>query len=977
MKKYLFVLLLLLFFCGRLFGQIRNEGVPYIKNHSLKEYEASPQNWAVVQDHRGIMYFGNNYGVLEFDGNHWRRLGLPNRSTVHSLAVSKEGRVYVGGQNEFGYLQPDEQGLMTFVSLKPFINNKDRSFADVWNIYTHDEEVFFCTVSGVYHYKDDTIKVYRTPYEPTGFPSFVQGKLLVPVLGKGLFELKDEKLVLIPGSERIATYTLASILPYPGGRALIVTEDNGIFIYDGYGGFSASNWPVESFLVKNKVNTAVPLADGYAIGTALNGLVVIDMEGNPTQHLNREKGLQNSTVRSIYQDQKENLWLALNNGIDYVEANSPFTIFNDRLGLPGTGYTSLLDNSKLYLGTSDGLFYKPISEQENPLNPMPLKCVQNSEGQVYNLQKISGKLLLSHHNGPFEIIDNRAVKLSDHRGAWLFLQLKSKPDYFICGTYYGLLLYKMVDGKLVFQNSIQGFDESSRVMEEDSEGNLWIAHGYIGLFKLKLSEDLKQVEKVSFYGEKNGFPSNLGINVFKINGKLVFTGLQGIYYYNKNTDRFEVYEELNRLFDKDVQVRKLVEDKEGNVWFSAGDEMGVIRKLSNGSYEVTKNVFNKLEGKLVGGFEHIAYYNNQNVLIGIDEGFVQYRPTYLHKSSLQERFSTLIRRVEVRKQATDSLIYGGSFVSNGLAKSIQPEHNIPTLPYTLNSLKFTFGAILYDGIEDVQYKYYLEGFDEGWSPWMTTLQKEYTNLREGTYNFRVRARNIYNQESEEAVYTFRVSPPWYRSIWAYTFYVLFGVLLGMLLWKIIDRHINETKKKLRQEQEKALRLKEAQHMEEVLKAEKEIIRLNNEKLESELTHKSQELTSSALHVMQNMEAVHKVKDQLQRVMDEVTDKETRQQLRKILRSVDEEIKIENNWEQFELHFNQVHQDFLKRLSSDYPDLTHKDLKMCAYLRLNLSSKDIASLLKLSLRGVETSRYRIRKKMNLEQDESLTECILKY
>jgi ligand-binding sensor domain-containing protein/DNA-binding CsgD family transcriptional regulator len=975
--RFSFVFLFFLIFSLPLVAQVKGEGVPYIKNYSLKEYQASPQNWAVVQDHRGIMFFGNNYGVLEFDGNHWRRLGLPNRSIVHSLAVNQQGRVYVGGQDEFGYLQPDEAGLMAYVSLKPLISSNDTTFADVWNIFTKDDDVFFCTVSGVYHFDGDKVQVYKTPYDPTGFPFFVQGRLLVPVLGKGIYELKDERLVPIPGSEQISAYTIASILPYPGGRALILTEERGIFIYDGMNSFSPSNWPVEDFLIKNKVNTATALAEGYAIGTILNGLVVIDMDGRPTQHLNSSKGLQNSTVRSIYQDHKENLWLALNYGIDYVEMNSPFKVFNGRLGLPGTGYASLVNHATLYLGTSDGLFYKPMADDENPLNPLPLRRVENTEGQVYNLQQIGGKIILSHHNGPFEVVDNKAVRLAEHRGTWQFLPLQSRPGYYVCGTYHGLMLYKMVDGRLVFQHKLAGFEESSRIMEEDSDGNIWVAHGYIGLFKIKLAKDLSKVEQVRFYGEKNGLPSNLGINVYKINGKLVFTGLQGIYVYNKKTDRFEVYDELNKLFDSQVQVRKLVEDKEGNIWFSAGEEMGLIRKLSNGSYEVIRNVFNKLEGKLVGGFEHIAYYSNQNVLIGIDEGFVQYQPNFLQKNSLQEKFYTLIRQVEVRKQASDSLIYGGSHVHNGLIENVQPAHSIPTLPYALNSLKFTFGAILYDGIEDVQYRYYLEGFDEDWSPWGTTLQKEYTNLREGAYTFRVKARNVYNQESEEAAYQFTVSPPWYRSFWAYAFYVLLGLLVAYLIWKMMDRRVHLARLKLQQEQAKALRLQEAQHMEEVLKAEKEIIRLNNEKLESELNHKTQELTSSALHVMQNVEAVHKVKEQLQRLMDEVGEKDTRLQLRKILRAVEEEIKIENNWEQFEIHFNQVHQDFLKRLSQDYPELTHKDLKMCAYLRLNLSSKDIASLLKLSLRGVETSRYRIRKKMNLEQDENLTDVIMRY
>ncbi|MBJ6118679.1 hypothetical protein JAO76_10775 [Pontibacter sp. BT310] len=973
MRKHTLLLILILFSFLSVSTQVKGEGIPYIRNFTLKEYQASPQNWAVVQDHRGLMYFGNNYGVLEFDGNHWRQIGMPNRSNVHALAISKAGRVYVGGQNDFGYLTPDAKGLMTFVSLKNLIEDKHRSFADVWSIYTIDDNVYFCTVAGVYHYRNGKINVYNAPVEPTGFPFLVHGKLLIPVPDKGIYELKENKLVFIPGSEKTAPYTIASILPYPGGKALVITEENGILIYDEYTGFQASDWVINDFLIRNKVNTATVLSEGYAIGTTLNGLLIIDSEGNARQHINRERGLQNSTVRSIYQDQKGNLWLALNNGIDYVESNSPFTLYDTRSGLPGTAYTSLLDKDLLYLGTSDGLFFKTLRDQESPLNPMQLKRIENTEGQVYKLQKINDKLLLSHHNGPFEIVGNKAVKLSNHRGAWMFMQLKTHPGYVICGTYHGLLLYKFENGKLLFQRKLKGFDESSRVMEEDADGTIWVAHGYKGLYKLKLDENLQQVENVSFYNQKHGFPSDININVFKINGKLIFTGLRGIYSYNKSTDRFELYPELNNLFDSTTQVRKLYEDKEGNIWFSAGNEMGYIRKHSNGKNEIVKNVFNRLNGKLVGGFEHIAYYNNQNVLIGIDEGFVHYRPTFLHRNGLDEKFYTLIRKVEAGVQSTDSLIYGGTTLPDD-AKSEAVE---PALAYTLNSVKFTFGAIVYDGTENVQYQYYLDGFDQDWSPWVTTLQKEYTNLREGTYTFKVRAKNIYNQESVEANYTFSVLPPWYRSWWAFVLYALTGIVVLLLLRKVIQKHIRSTEAKLQQVQEKALKLKEAQHMEEVLKAEKEIIRLNNEKLERELNHKTQELTSSALHVMQNMEAVYKVKGQLEQAMDKVADKETRQQLKRILRSVDEEIKIENNWEQFEFHFNQVHQDFLKRLSHDYPDLTHKDLKMCAYLRLNLSSKEIASLLKLSLRGVETSRYRIRKKMNLDQEASLTESILRY
>ncbi|MDQ3292337.1 MAG: LuxR C-terminal-related transcriptional regulator, partial [Bacteroidota bacterium] len=325
----------------------------------------------------------------------------------------------------------------------------------------------------------------------------------------------------------------------------------------------------------------------------------------------------------------------------------------------------------------------------------------------------------------------------------------------------------------------------------------------------------------------------------------------------------------------------------------------------------------------------------------------------------------------------DSLLSGGTYADKEVTSVNQAKNSIPQLPFKLNSLRFTFSATAYEEPDKMQYQYFLEGYDPNWSTWTQANQKEYTNLLEGKYTFHVRGRDIFNQASSETTYTFTISPPWYRTIWAYIFYVLLAILLLLLLKKFIKQREIKERVRLQQEQEKALKLQEAQHAEQVLKAEKEIIKLNNEKLENELFHKNKELASSAMHVTQSLDSIQRLKDQLQDTMIRINDGEALHQMRKLLRSVEEEINFENNWEQFEIHFNQIHQDFIKRLRVEYPQLTHRDIKLCTYLRLNLSSKEIASLLNLSIRGVETSRYRIRKKMNLEQDINLTEFILKY
>jgi hypothetical protein len=945
-------------------AQTRFKGIPYIKNYTRQEYSGSPFNWAVVQDARGLIHVANNYFVMELDSKAWRIIVLQNRTVVRSLAIDEKGKVYVGGQDDFGYLAPDPKGEMQFVSLRSKIDKANQNFDDVWKIYVTSDGVAFCTSAGIYYLVDDKITFYSIKDTIIDLCYYVNDRLFLTVLNKGIFEFRKGEIVLIPNSEKISNDFISGILPGVDNEMLIVTQNSGIYSYDGYSTFKTWNTQgADEFLKKNKIVSSAILANGYVFGSSYDGLLIIDKKGVPVLHLNKEKGLQDNGVEYIYPDNSGNLWLALRNGVDYIEVNSPFSLYNSKTKISGAAFTSLLENTRLYLGTSEGLYYKDWTKGQNALNETSFKLIENSEGQTYNLQKIGNLLLLGHHNGPYQIIGNKAVRISDHHGAWLFEPVAGKPGYIVCGTYTGLLLFQIVNGKLVFKNKIKGFDESSRIMEQDDEGNIWIAHGYKGVYKIKLNDEMTAVDKMDFYNSKSGFPSDVFINVFKINNKLVFAGEHGIFKYNKSKNRFEPHEEFNKLIDSTNHTRKLIEDIEGNIWFSSADDIGVLKKLNNGNYEVSKTIFNKLSKSLVGGFEHITYYNEHNVLIGTNDGFVQYDPSFVDHAD--RTFSTIIRQIECTS-AKDSVLTGGSFSENTSVGNIQPEEKIPVLDFSLNSLRFTYSALSYEDVDRIQYQYILEGHDKNWSAWTGFSQKEYTNLHEGDYVFKVKAKNIYNQESLEASYKFKVLPPWYRTYWSYAIYFSMGVALLFMVRKIT-----------KVEQQKAMRLKEAEHKETVLKAEKEIIKLNNEKLEDELNHKSKELTSSAMHIVHAVETNQKIRTHLLEAMESVHDKDALYHFRKILKAVESEISLENNWEQFELHFNQIHQDFLVRLRKEFPALTHGDIKLCAYLRLNLSSKEIAPLLNLSIRGIEASRYRIRKKMNLAPEVNLTEYILRY
>ena len=267
------------------------------------------------------------------------------------------------------------------------------------------------------------------------------------------------------------------------------------------------------------------------------------------------------------------------------------------------------------------------------------------------------------------------------------------------------------------------------------------------------------------------------------------------------------------------------------------------------------------------------------------------------------------------------------------------------------------------------------GFDETPSDWVATTNKEYTNLHEGDYVFRVVARDQYGMESEPDEFKFTILPPWYRSKIAYVVYILFSILFICFIIFLIRLRMKKMHRILEKKQEEELRAKEQKFREEALIAEREIIQLRNEKLSNEVDFKTRELASSTMNIIHKNEVLSYAVGELKKALRKIKDPTALVQVRQLMKTIDAEFNSDHDWEQFELHFDQVHENFLKRLRSAYIQLTPKDLRMCAYLRMNLSTKEIAPLMNISVRGVEISRYRLRKKFNLSREENLIDFLL--
>jgi DNA-binding CsgD family transcriptional regulator/F0F1-type ATP synthase membrane subunit b/b' len=946
-------ILFLLFACFSFFGytQIKSTGTPNILNYQKSEYNAGTQNWGIAQDKNGFMYFANNDGVLRFDGLHWELFAVP-RVPVRSILIDSENRIFVGMFNDFGMLNRDSSGKIYFESLRQLLPDSAIEFDDIWKIHETSQGIVFQSFDFMFILNNNKLEVIR-PQKQFHFSFYLDEKLFVQEPGIGLFQNVNGLNEPVPWAESLKEMEIRSILINNDNEFLIGTSRSGIFEYKN-GVLEKWDTPVNKLIEEFTLFCTIKIADGYfAFGTITNGILIADSEGNIIQQISKKQGLQNNTILSMYADDSDNLWLGLDNGIDYVETNSPVTYISENDGF-GTGYTARIFNNKLYLGTNQGLFVRPFEEglhhEEN------FKLVRNSTGQVWSLGIFEGQLICGHNVGTFRIEDENAVPISGEEGGWTYIRLQDNPEFLLGGHFTGLQLFKLVNGEWKFQTTVKGFDVSSRYLVQDDNGTIWMSHGGIGVFKISLTANLDSVSDYKLYTDENGLPSDEQNIIFEFNGQALVSATDGIYRYDNEEDTFVISNELNKLFNFHGRLKTLKTDDAGNVWFIADQESGVFRINEDLTYTKITSPFKQLDNKYVNEFEFLYPYDNNNVFMAIDEGFAHYSSNF--PKSYSEPFKSFITRVEITY--LDSIIH---------FSDINDVTNY-SFPFRKNSFRFQYTASFYEHPDQLLFSFILEDFTDEWSQWSTYNYRDFTNLPEGEYTFRVKARNIYGVESEISTFKFTITPPWHRSVIAFYVYIFLAGMFVFLVVKFVLYRIKVAKRKEAKKHRQELEKKEENFQRQTLIAEKEIIKLRNDKLRAEKTHRDKELANQTMSIIQKNKFLTRLSEELQRVQNSTDDSGVKTKMALIKNRIKREIDNQQQQKLFETYFEDVHNEFFERLREKHSQLTPNDLKLCAYIRMNISTKEMATLLNISYRGVEISRYRLRKKLDLSRDVNL-------
>ncbi len=788
-------------------------GMRFVHNYTVEEYKAADQNWVVIQDLRGVMYFANNNGVLEYDSATWRSILLPNRSPVRALAMDAQGRVFVGGANELGYLAPDEHGQQQFVSLLEFIPEFAHRFADVLRMYATPDGVFFQTSHFFFIWDGQRMTVLRPALAGDTFSDCqeINREIFLVEPSRGLVKLVHRTLQPVPGGQWLKEKRLSGLLPMPEGKRLAVVRGEGLLLYDGQSFTPFAPDLSKELALWDPLHTLV-LPDGrFAMATRIHGVVILRPDGTLDEVIDKTAGLQSKLVHFLSLDRNGNLWMALDKGLARAELISPFTCFDERLGIEDVvqGFTE--HAGRYYIATANRL-YVLDPQISSPVDSPRLQSIPEPVTNCFGFGAAGNDLFVATENGVFQIEGTTATKVrgpNENAPAYCFCPSTRYPDRIYVGQRYGVSVLIRKGSTWTEVGKIPDIDTRVRFISELPDGSLWLGMNADGVIKVEMGSPptLESFNPATApltirrFTTSDGLPMMTRIRVVKMSGKILFFSPNGTFEFDEATQRFSPSTFLSEYSTDSIQfhlspfltnavihpvqdhlasflrkpdgqsLQQLVVDRTGTLWGHFHNDVCFRLKPVSGGYQID---FESLKRVPAMGFTTMVADSHDTIWFGGTQGLIRVDPRQI--KTPPPPISVLVRKILAGN--TQELIFGGT-TDTGAISTIE-------LPYAANRLRIECALPVFIEEQATRYQYFLEGSDAGWSEWTTETVKEYTNLHEGRYRVRIRAEDAPGQPSLETACEFQILPPWYRTWWAYLGYLAGFAWAGMgiIRWRV-------------------------------------------------------------------------------------------------------------------------------------------------------------------------------------------------
>ena len=910
---------------------IYTQSFPPIQSYTPQEYSAANQNWKISETSKNEILFANSEALLLFNGTSWNKYSSPNGSIVRSVK-NIDDKIYIGSHSDFGFFQKSNNGVLIYTSLVEKLNLIIEEDEEFWNILLLDNWIIFQSISRLIFIDKNNNDVKYLKLKGIINNSFSIDKQIYIALNTGLFKLVNGQSELVIDSNQLPSQ-IVNIFNSENGL-LILTSKHGFYLEKSPGVLIRVNSSLDSLNDGFSIFSAIQLQDSsYALGSVGQGLFLLDSDLKSLKKIDKSRGLANNTVLSLYEDTKNNIWLGLDNGITVINNDSPFSIYSDSDGVLGTIYATKLFNKILYVGTNQGLFFKKYNTDE------PFRLIKETSGQVWSLIEIDNTLFCGHNNGTFIVSNGSVKKISNTNGSWTFRKISNDSSDVLEGSYYGLKILSKVNEQWIVKNNITGFDISSRFFEISNNGKIIVSHGYKGVYKLSVNSDFTNIidYELDSIALKGGNTS-----LAKFDNNIYYNYDKGMLKYNSLSNDFSKDTLLSNLSSKDLLYGIIRNDFDGKLWlFSENNIHYVYKDLVSGNKKVSSIVSTNQLRRTV--FENISKIDESNYVIGTNNGYITLD---------LDKYKLLPPKVNISKIESYELNQNPISVNN--EEFIQFESSF-------NNLRFHTNVSNYQKFQPITFEYLLEGYLPEWVSVKESPFIEFNNLKPGDYEFRVRARvgDFYSSNVDSI--SFSVESPWYFSNFMIANYFLVFAIVFFLFNRSYEKYYREKEQKIIRTNQNKLELIEIEKKQALMAVE-------NIKLQNDIESKNRELAVSTMSMIKKNQFLSKIKSDLKK-------SESGDKIFSVIKMIDRNLNNKDDWKFFEEAFNNADKDFLKKVKSTHPSLTNNDLRLCAYLRLNLSSKDIAPLLNISLSSVEIKRYRLRKKMQLTHNEGLTDHLL--
>ncbi len=894
-----------------------------IQNFISNQIPVVNQNWEVCQSPaNGYIYFANSAGLVEYNGISSRTYSMPLSKGVRSVYVDAEGRIFTGSFEDFGYWDNDYKGDLTYHSMAANIGVEKND--EIWNIFELNETLYFQSFTTIYKADPNGVTTIGGPSIML-FLFKAGDRFIVQSLGLGLFWFDGSEFELIKGSEIFGSLKVHAIIEMAIGKYWICTANNGIFTFDGKS-FTPQKSEISSYLMEESCNAGLAIDDSLIVfGTILRGIVFCDEEGRIQRTYDYSNGLNNNTVLSLYKGRDNGLWVGLDEGVNYINISSYVTQYENSTGSLGTIYSAIRNDDLLYLGTNHGLFVADIKNNKGDYSFSNLRIIPNTQGQVWNLVRYEGQILCGHNDGTFLLDNGTFRRISEVTGGWSFEQYK---DFLLEGTYTGIVSFGKDDNNnWLFRNRIQGYSEPTRFLEVDYLGYVWAIHPQKGVYRLELNEAIDSVVNTIYFVSVTEASSQLTMS--RINNQVVFMSAEYIYAFDYENKTFFPIKSLEPGLGEYIKSTQIIHSKGNSYWFIHGNRIALFNITKELEAEKVLEFFHKYTD-LPWREQQIIALDNNTLLIPTRQAFSLFNLNMLNRE--KERPLLKINR----------MVFSGKSNSTFLIPGSSEKISVPNRENNLT----VFLAKPFDfDQEDAEYWYRIKEIEEEWH--RTTLDNfSYLNLKFGSYHLQVRTSSDIEITEER----FIINRPNYLSTPAIALYFLAFIGIILLSIKVFRVELNRHRRLIEYE-------------------------VGKNRLESELDYKSYELMLTMRYLIRKTDVLRELRDKLD-LLKAYSSKFPVKYIRDMERIIDHGLDSQTaEWQNVMKNLKLSQEGFFRKLKQKYPSLTPNDLRLCSYLRMNFTSKEIANLINVSVRAVEIGRYRLRRKLNLDHEINLTEFLI--